>query len=409
MPRIIQRYIRNEIVPPFLLSLFVFTLVLFMQNILDLSDMILTRGVRLSSFFYIVLYTLPSLLWFSIPMAFLMATLIGLGRLSSDNEIIAMHSLGIGKSAFVRPVLGMGAVLFLLCFAIGAVGVPWGRSSLNMLVYRIFKESATAGIQPRTFNDRFSDLVIYADKVSRKKNTLQRVIIADYRGELPETIVARSGTIRTDPKTPANTLSLMNGSVHQFDPKNGRYRQIHFDQYSLSLSTDAGPALYSMNMLERNPAEMTLSELKKAAGMEQTERARRFHIHYQEKFALPFSCIVFGLFSIPFGIRIRKSGKFSGFSWSLLVFFLYYILLGTGRNLGSKGMIPAALAAWLPNIVFGLTGAALLLQASRRVPGGGRRSGKAPPDPPKDPESTSETTDDIAGSKGSTASRGDAA
>jgi lipopolysaccharide export system permease protein len=341
-----------------------------MQSALDLSDMIITRGVSFTKFLQIIIYMLPSLLWLSIPMAFLMATLIGLGRLSADNEIMAMHALGIGRVLFVRPILAMGFLLFVASFTIGNLWVPWGRSSLNQLIFQILQESATTGIQEKIFNDHFTDLVIYAERVNPRTDALHKVIIADYRGDLPETIVARTGRIQTDPGTLANTLSLSMGSVHQFDAEAGRYRLIHFREYSLSLSTDVDSTRYILNMSEKDPADMSLAELKKAAASGDPARSLTFQVHYHEKFALPFSCIVFGMFSIPFGISLKKSGKFIGFFWSLLIIFLYYILLGVGRNFGSEGAVPPFLAAWTPNLAFGLIGAFLLYQSSRNIPKG---------------------------------------
>jgi lipopolysaccharide export system permease protein len=368
MPKIIQRYIRHEILPPFFLSLWVFTLVLFMENALDLGDLVITRGVKFVNILNLILYTLPSLLWLSIPMGFLMAVLTGLGRLSMDNEIIAMHSLGIGNTSFLKPVLTLGLLLFLLCFVIGSVGVPWGRSSLNLLVYRILQESATAGIEPKAFNDQFADLIIYAENVSPEENALGEIIISDYRSDFPETIIAKMGKIETNPKTLTNTLTLSEGSVHQYEAEMGRYRLIRFEEYALSLSTDSESGNRLVDLSEENPAEMTLSRLKKLSNSKDPVAARTFKIHYQEKFSLPFSCIVFGLFSIPLGIRFKRSGKAIGFSSSLLIVFFYYILLGIGRNFGSQGVIPAQLAPWLPNLTFGFLGVYLFFQTSRKIP-----------------------------------------
>lgn len=287
-----------------------------------------------------------------------------------DNEIIAMHSLGIGTLSFLRPVLILGCILFTLSFSIGSVGVPWGRSSMNHLIYRILQESATAGIQANTFNDRFTDLVIYAENVKPEENTLQKVIIADYRGDVPETITALGGTIRTNPLTMVNTLQLTRGSVHQYDSEQQRYRLIQFQEYTVSLSTDVEASRQLSLMQEKEPDEMTPSELRKAAATGNPAQTRVFRIHYQEKFSLPFSCIVFGIFSIPISIRLKKSGSFIGLSWSLLIVFLYYILLGAGRKLGSEGFIHPILAAWMPNMVFGTLGAYLLLKTSRKIPAG---------------------------------------
>ncbi len=367
MFRIMPRYVRNELIPPLVLSLFVFTSVLFMRKALEISDLIISKGVGGGVLFRIILYTLPSLLWMTIPMAFLMATLTSLGRLSSDNETLAMFSLGMGISNFLKPILTLGLLLCVLNFLIGALGVPWGRSSLNRVFYELLRGKATSGIQPGTFNDIFPDLVIYADRVEGNGNILENVMIADYRGEVPETIIAEQGKIETDPSTLISILNLTNGSVHHYRVGETLYRLIHFDQYRLSLDSGSSSSRRTFLPTEKKPTEMTFSELKSAAESD-PDQARIYRIQYHEKFALPFSCIVFGIIAIPFGIRIKRSGKVIGFSWSLLIVFCYYILLGAGRNLGSQGLLPPVIAAWVPNLVFGLFGTVSLVQASRRIP-----------------------------------------
>ncbi len=368
MTKILPRYIRKEILPPFVLSLCVFTLVLFMQNALELSNLIITKGVAPSNIARIILYTLPPTLWLTLPISFLTANLTALSRFSSDNEVVAMNSLGIGMGNFLRPVMTLGFLLFLITFAVGALAIPWGRTSLNQLVYRIFQESATAGIEPRVFNDTFSDLVIFAEDVERRKNILRNVLITDYRGELPETIYAQTGVIHSNPDSLTHTLTLQNGAVHQYNVLKGRYRLIHFEEYQLSLVTDVAPVVYSMSLTEKTYHEMSLAELRRASQVGESEKTRSFQFHYYEKFALPFSCIIFGLVALPLGTRFHRSGKMVGFSWSLVIVFCYYLLLGAGRHFGTENLLPAMLAVWLPNLVFGLAGTYALFQASRKIP-----------------------------------------
>ena len=368
MTRIIQTYIRNEILPPFLLALSVFTLLLLMQSALDLSNMIIAKGVELHYIAKMILYSLPSMLWIAIPMAFLMASLTAMGRLSADSEVIAMHSLGMGMGHFVKPVFKLGITLFIFTFLIGAFAVPWATSSANQLLFRLLREHATAGITTKTFNDQFTDLVLYAEDVSKDGRTVNQLMISDYRGEHPEMILADAGEIQTDPETLSNTLNLSNGSIHQYNARENRYRLIHFDQYKLSLTTDRESEKQRTLLTEKKPADMSPSELKEASRRAAPGKGAQYLVHYYEKTALPFSCIIFGLFSIPLGIRFKRSGKVIGFAWSLIIIFLYYIILGLGRNFGSEGLIPPVIAAWLPNGVFGILSLFFLAQTSRKIP-----------------------------------------
>ncbi len=368
MPKLIEGYIRREIFPPFLLALLVFTLVLFMQSALELSEMIVARGVDAVSLLRLIGYSLPSLLWLAIPMSFLMGALSAMGRLSADNEIVAMHSVGIGLSSFLRPMVQMGILFFCVTFTVGALAVPWGNTSMRSLILHMFEENTFAGIETKTFNDRFSDLVIYAGQTRNDGRVLEQLMIADYRSPVPETILAARGEIKSHPTTLEKTFNLTNGSIHQYDPKFSRYRLIHFQHYKLSLRSKSDAAQRHFLRSAEKPEAMRLGDLKAVAASADTRKAREWGIHYHERFALPFSCLIFGLFSIPLGIRFKRSGKFIGFTSSLLVVFLYYILLGAARKFGSEGFLTPPLAAWLPNVFFGLWSLYLLHRVAHKIP-----------------------------------------
>ncbi len=375
MPRLIEGYIRREIYPPFFLALFVFTLILFMQSALELSEMIVARGVHAAHLLRLIGYSLPSLLWLAIPMAFLMGTLSAMGRLSADNEIVAMHSVGIGLSSFLRPMVQLGILFFCLTFTVGALAVPWGSDAMRGLILRMFEENTLAGIETKTFNDRFSDLVIYAGQARNDGRVLEQLMIADYRSPLPETILASRGEIESHPTTLEKTFNLIDGSIHQYDPQLSRYRLIHFQHYKLSLRSKSEAAQRHFLRSADKPEGLRLGELKAAAAAADTRKAREWGIHYHERFALPFSCVIFGLFSIPLGIRFKRSGNFIGFTSSLLVVFLYYVLLGAGRKFGSEGLLAPPLAAWLPNVFFGIWSLFLLHRVAHKIPDDSARPG----------------------------------
>ena len=373
MTRTLERYVFKELAAPLGLSLWVFTLVLLLRHALEISDLLMRGGVRPGQVALLLLYALPSLLWFSVPVSFLVAALITLGRLSADNEITAMRALGIGSGTLLRPVLAAGLLLSGTCLALGIQGVPAASSAARGLTRTILRQGATAGLQAGVFDDRFPDLVLYAGKVDARHNRLERILVADYRSDPVETILAERGSLSTDAAAPDIRMTLENGSIHQADQEGRVYRLIRFRTYTLVLDrSDAPPA-------QPGTAEMTLAQLRAAARGGPPAEARRAAVHYHERFALPMACTVFGLFSIPLGTGLRRSGKVAGAGWGLLILFLYYLLLAAARNLGVQGVLPPAAAAWLPDAVFAAAGLVLLRRAGRAASGRGIAGILAPP------------------------------
>ena len=81
-------------------------------------------------------------------------------------------------------------------------------------------------------------------------------------------------------------------------------------------------------------------------------------VEFHKKFSIPFACFVLGLVGIPLGLIVKKGGRMFGFGIGLAVIVVYYLLLQVGQNAGMNGMMPPAVAMWLPNIVIGIFGAA---------------------------------------------------
>jgi lipopolysaccharide export system permease protein len=87
---------------------------------------------------------------------------------------------------------------------------------------------------------------------------------------------------------------------------------------------------------------------------------------YQEKLAMPFACFVFTLLAIPFGIRSHRGGPNMsvGFGLAVLIVFIYYIVQTFFSYAGEAYLPLAALAAWMPNIIFTIIGGRRLYRAA---------------------------------------------
>jgi len=96
--RILFRYLISEIIPPFLLGLLAFTSVLLIGRILRLIELVVTRGVPILQILKLFSLILPTFLEMTVPMAFLLAILLGLGRMSNDQELLAMKASGISAA-----------------------------------------------------------------------------------------------------------------------------------------------------------------------------------------------------------------------------------------------------------------------------------------------------------------------
>jgi len=364
--RTINRYILREISVPFALGLAVFTLILLIARILKLVEMVVNRGVPAFEVLKLFSYILPGFLEVTVPMAVLLAVLVAFGRLSSDSEITALKTSGVSLYQLLQPVALFAAAIYVVALLVSMYARPWGNTHLRRGLYEIAKSRASAGIKEKVFSDDFAGLVLYVEHVEPPGNMLRGVLISDARDAVQRnTIFAKVGILVPNEPLHLLTLRLLDGSVHTLDQKDQSYHRTDFTTYDITL--DLNTALTNLHARERDPSEMTLQELLAAMEAKRQAGTPAFGeaVELQRKFSIPFACLAFAAIGIPLGIQPTRSVRSRGFSLSLVVIFAYYILLTLGESLGARGVWPAAVAMWLPNVLLTLLAAILLVRAAR--------------------------------------------
>ncbi|OGP72587.1 MAG: LPS export ABC transporter permease LptF [Deltaproteobacteria bacterium RBG_16_49_23] len=368
MKKTTHLYILREIFPIFLIGLMTFTVILLMDKILKLIELIVTRGVNPSQILMLLLFISPSFLIFTIPMAFLLATLLSFGRLSGDSEITAFKASGMSLYQLYLPVLLFSIGTYLLTTSLVIYGLPWGNRGFKATLYLMAQSKADIEIKERVFNDDFDGFVIYVEKVPVRGKKMEGILINDERDkERINTIFAREGFLVSDSKSQEVVLRLLNGDIHRFEPRANIYQKMRFDTYDLRLELAKTFAAVGKKLRDH---EMSIEDIKekmekkRLSGQDITPQEVELH----KRYAIPFSCLVFGLIGVSLGIQPRRSGRSYGFVLSLLILLTYYISLTASEILAIRKTFPPFLAGWAPNILFGSLGIYLLIKASTESP-----------------------------------------
>ncbi len=371
-PKIIDRYILKEILVPAGIGVGVFTFVFLVSKLFRVTEMVVDKGIPLGYAIKLFLCLIPAFLVFVIPMAFLLGVLLALGRLSADNELIALKTSGVGLYRLSPPVIVLSLFTFLLTSFLLFYAVPWGSRNFQETLFRLAETKAKLDVKERVFNAPFGGFVIYVNKLSQGGKVLEGVMIYDERDpKINSTILARKGYLISDPQAQKLILNLFDGSIHSKEVKGEAYRTIHFNTYQfiLSLKEEIAKARKRgrVRMLEK---EMSIGDLRKKINRLRklgiNVRPQLVELHF--KFAIPFAALIFGLVGIPLGAQRTQSGRSWGFVLSLFILLLYYVLYCVGKDLGSSGAISPLLAAWFPNILLGSLGVYLLVKTARESP-----------------------------------------
>jgi lipopolysaccharide export LptBFGC system permease protein LptF len=174
-------------------------------------------------------------------------------------------------------------------------------------------------------------------------------------GKPARTIIAKKGEFISLPDKGIIKLKLMDGSSDEPNPNNPEtFYKLNFKTNFINLNI----AKAQQSQVNKKPKDMTLDELKNEikrvnhTGIDPTPLITEIH----KKVSLAFACLILVLIGCPLSIITKQRLKSVNFGLALVIFGIYYLLMLGANALSLEGLIPAHLAMWLPNIVFGMLG-----------------------------------------------------
>ena len=368
MKKIINIYIFKEMVPTFITGLILFTFLVLAGRVLKLTEWMVNHGTDISQVLLIIVYTIPYVLFFTLPMATLLASLIAFSRLNEDNEILALKSSGISLYQILPPVVTFSIISYVLASFIAIYLFPIGNHSMARLLFEIAQSNTSIGIKQGVFNDNIPNIVLYANHISAHDHTMEGVFIFDERDpSISNTIIARKGRIMSDPKKMSINLHLTDGSSFMVSKDLDSSKKLRFKSYDLRIELE--DIMSKFPSLRKGRKEMSISELRSyiKENKKGTVRHNKAVIELQRKFSIPFACLLLGLIGLPLGLMRRAKGRSWGIALSIAVFMVYYILLLVSDSLGETGKLNPIVAMWIPNMVLGAATFVLFWRATRET------------------------------------------
>ena len=363
--RILTRYILGEILSLTLIGCALFTFILFMPLLPHILEVVVRNSSTLTDVAQVFLFTLPNLFKVTIPMAVLWGILLGLSRLASDSEIIAMRASGLGIGYFARvasivavggTLLGLGNSLYL---------APRANQAIVEMEQSLGTSQASYEIEPRVFYEDFHNYVLYVQDVRSGTGAAnwRQVFMADVSDpNNPLITTAASATVVTD-NTQELLMRLRDGVRDETvanQPEQSNISTFTTTDLPLMLGQQSDVHLGRLDTkLYATPLPVLLERIRESKN---SSDAEQYKIELHNRFAFPAACLVLMLVGVPLGVASRRGGKSSGFVFTILLVFVYYFLSSTGIALGHQNRLPAFLAVWSANLLFAVVGTFLLWQ-----------------------------------------------
>lgn len=371
MKRTLERYILCEILPPFLIGLLAFTVILLSARILRLVELVVTRGLPLLRIMKLLGLILPTFLEMTLPMALLLGIFLGLTRLSNDQEILALKASGISPLYMLRPVGLLALLVSLITFLTAAWLRPHALLAVKKELYDIAKTHIASGLKERVFNDDFPNVLIYVEELVPPGNSSQGVLIVDRRNPTREMIIfGKIALILPDEESKTVSLKLLDGTVYERQRNRPGFSQTRFNIYHFKL--DFEEAFSPTQKKQRGPREMSLRRLlktiflKREQGLQPTDEI----VEYHQRLSLALAPLVLSLLGVSFVLMPTRARATRSWGLSVCLFWLlaYYALLSLGKALAERQILPPAPALWLPTLVLGLMAAHFFRKAVKESP-----------------------------------------
>lgn len=372
--KILDKYIVKQVVETFLISLVIFTSIIFATDaFITIVKQITNYGIPLQIAAMLVMLKLPSMLILTIPMGILLATIMTVNRMNNAQEITIFKACGIGVDRIAKPIMICATIASLFGFTVNEIIAPAASQQAKTLtIWAIMQKNVPNGKKNFIFKEmkngnlhRFFHIASVADNrlhnitvldLSRK-NTIQ-VIYAKKGDTSPEGWVMDNGVVYTI----ATTGKVLNTAVFttmNFDNTAEAVQRItevnenelnYFD-LKKHIKKEHASIDEKINTMAKNAAENSKTIDAEKTKKEIKKHLLEFEILMNEKLALPFTAIVFAIIAIPLAITGPRARFNRGLLFSIVILFAFYILRALAISLGQGGMISPVLAAWLPNIV----------------------------------------------------------
>lgn len=369
-----DRYIATELVMPFLFGVVAFSSIgVVIGALFDLLRKVTEDDLPLAIALQVFLLRLPYFISLAFPMSVLLSALMTYSRLSSDGETTALRSVGVSVFRIVLPAIVLSLLLTGISFIFNEAVVPATNYRAAVTLERalgkekpafrdrniLYREFSSIASTPTTSEQLLSRL-FYAKQFDGER--MKDVTILRFSPSGLDQIVAAESALWN---ATANVWDFFNGTSYQISP-DGTYESISkFQQQPLEIPRTP----LDLARRRRDTAEMTIAQIQDYISLIEnggdTKEIRKLNLRIQQKLALPFVCLVFGLAGATLGIRPQRTGRATSFGISLILILSYYVLAVMSEYLGLFEVLPATIAAWLPTTLGLVAGGALLMRASR--------------------------------------------
>ena len=361
-----------------LLTVALFIFVLVAGNVLrGVFNMLASGQLSWGMFLYILAILIPGVVPYALPMGLSTGTLLVLGRLSAQNEILAMRAAGFSFWRIAAPIFLLAVLSTGVAAVIDFYYAPMANATYKRTIANVIRDNPLRFVSPRTFISDFPGFIIYVNE--RRGDELKDIFIWElYEGQVYVFVKAKSGRVTFNQEKNDIELSLTDGSATRRDRQHlddftNSLPVASFDKMSLKLSLSQILGGQNVDIkLSFQTFGQLLSLREKYLKEEAVEPVKAFverirvQMALQQKMAYSFSVLSLCLISIPLGIKASRSETYANLAIALGVAMVYYLCTVIISWVEPYPHLRPDLLIWIPNLVFQAIGLIIFARFNKR-------------------------------------------
>ena len=374
-PTIFDRYLGRQVGAATFMGVVLLSGVMVLGNVYKkLGELLGNSELPLSVMVEFVSLVVPFSLIFTIPWAFLTGILLVFGRLSADNELIALRMTGMSMIRICLSVFVLAVVLSGVCYWVNVSLAPSAKNRIKRMFYEVALKDPASLFQEGRVLDKVPGYRVFTG--SRDGNELKDLHIVEFKEGAAQTwISAKEATLVPQEGELDFVLQLRGAKIerviygpdakpNQVDPVISETMPLVFplsrlaaDTVRVNASMKSTPTLW----------EEVQSWKDSVTGADLTPETRSLSLtELSKRYSFSLACFTFALVGIPLGVTAQRRETSSGFALSLITATVYIGIIIFADGLNDKPEQYPHLVMWVPNALFLGIGAWLFARLNRK-------------------------------------------
>ena len=351
----ISRYLVGAILPYFVFSWLLLSVILFVQQAARFADIFFSANIPTNLVWQLTLALVPNVIAFTCPMAVLVGVVIGLSKMQSDSELVAIRASGVGNFQITLPVLILGALLSVFAFSINLYGVPLAARVVRQVAIQTAIYKLESPIEPGVFNTEVAGYTIYVKGGNIEDGEWQNIFVHNENEKTGTVRLITSRNGRIDSTGELSELVLENavGTTFNNSPGQQKFISENLGEVRFAIKTRRGELIQKLSSTDLTPEELGLAQLSEYASNKEGPERTEAQILWLRRIVLSVTPLIFCVLGTALILRFNRRGKGFAAVIALACLIAYYLLAFLGEQLARTGrisvfggsVIPLALSA----------------------------------------------------------------